>query len=368
MHHHLRSFKTWLFAAALAWLACTASWAHAATITVRDLVGRNVTVPHNPQRIVGIGAGTLRLLVYMQAADRVVGVEDVERNYLKGKPSKPYMTANPQLMQLPRVGPGGSNMTNKKPDYEDVLKAKPDVVFMTQMDPALADEVQKTLGIPVVILSYGKTAGSFDEEIYSSLTLVGKILKREKRAQDLIAFIQNTQADLRRRVAGQKPASAYVGAVSYNGAHGINGSAKSYIPFEWLGVHNLAKTAPGGKGSHVKLDKEALLALNPEPIFMDAAGEHLVRQDLQANPHFYGALRAFANRRVYRVYPYVWYITNIDVALLDAYAVGKVLYPKQFADVDLAQKADAIFTFMVGKPVYQEMRQGFGALAEPVVF
>ena len=119
--HHLRSFKTWLFVAALAWLACTASWAHAATITVRDLVGRNVTVPHNPQRIVGIGAGTLRLLVYMQAADRVVGVEDVERNYLKGKPSKPYMTANPQLMRLPRVGPGGSNMTNKKPDYEDVL-------------------------------------------------------------------------------------------------------------------------------------------------------------------------------------------------------------------------------------------------------
>lgn len=362
-----QTLKHWLLAAIAACATWSASVAHAAgNITVKDMVGRSVTVPHDPQRIVGIGAGTLRLLVYMQATDRVVGVEDVERNYLKGKPSKPYMSANPQLMQLPRVGPGGSNMTNRKPDYEDVLKAKPDVVFMTQMDPAIADEVQKTLGIPVVILSYGKTPGSFDEELFQSFALAGKILKREKRAQELTTFIKNTQADLSRRTKGIAPVSAYVGAVSYNGAHGIEGSAKSYIPFEWLGINNLAKNVPGGKGSHVKLDKEALLALNPELMFMDAAGEHLVRQNYSANPDYYRALRAFANQRIYRVYPYVWYITNIDVALLDAYAVGKVLYPKQFADVNLPQKADAIFTFMVGKPVYQQMRQGFGELAEPV--
>ena len=84
------------------------------------------------------------------------------------------------------------------------------------------------------------------------------------------------------------------------------------------------------------------------------------------NPAFFQSLKAFRQGRVYRLFPYVSYYSNIDTVMVDAYAVGKALYPQQFADIDLPRKADEIYTFMVGKPVYQQMRQGFGELAQAV--
>ena len=53
-------------------------------------------------------------------------------------------------------------------------------------------------------------------------------------------------------------------------------------------------------------------------------------------------------------------IQNIGTALADAYYIGKVLYPNKFADVNPEEKADKIYTFLVGKPVYKEMAKEFG--------
>jgi iron complex transport system substrate-binding protein len=45
--------------------------------------------------------------------------------------------------------------------------------------------------------------------------------------------------------------------------------------------------------------------------------------------------------------------------LANGYFVGKVLCPERFEDVDPAAKADEIFTFLVGKPVFSVMNEGF---------
>jgi iron complex transport system substrate-binding protein len=52
--------------------------AGAQTVTVTDMAGRSVTTPADPGRIVCIGPGALRLIVYLQAEDRVVGGKDME--------------------------------------------------------------------------------------------------------------------------------------------------------------------------------------------------------------------------------------------------------------------------------------------------
>ncbi|SMC22622.1 iron complex transport system substrate-binding protein, partial [Desulfacinum hydrothermale DSM 13146] len=54
--------------------------------------------------------------------------------------------------------------------------------------------------------------------------------------------------------------------------------------------------------------------------------------------------------------------------LVDAYVVGKLLYPDRFAHVDLALKADEIFSFFVGTPVYQDMVKDFGTPGAEVGF
>ena len=103
-------------------------------------------------------------------------------------------------------------------------------------------------------------------------------------------------------------------------------------------------------------------------IFVDSGGWDVVRADYAKNPQYYQALQAFQKGQTYRLHPFNMYTTNIDTVIAGAYAVGKAMYPKQFADVDVAKKADAIYTFMLGKPVYAQMQANHGALGEKISF
>jgi hypothetical protein len=57
----------------------------------------------------------------------------------------------------------------------------------------------------------------------------------------------------------------------------------------------------------------------------------------------------------------------IAIVETDAYAVGKMLYPKAYADIDPKKKADEIFRFFVGVPVNDRMEKDFGILGRQLV-
>ena len=54
---------------------------------------------------------------------------------------------------------------------------------------------------------------------------------------------------------------------------------------------------------------------------------------------------------------------NHETSLANAYYVGKVLYPEQFADIDPAEKADEIYEFVVGVPVYDQLNANVNNLS-----
>lgn len=337
-------------------------------LSVTDIVGRVVYVPPQPQRVVCLGPGALRLIVYLQAQDLVVGVEEVEKKNPMGRPY--WLAQADKLERLPTAGPGGPASINKKPDMERVLAVRPQVVFITYMDAGLADRVQDALGIPVVVLDYGGVV-FFDEEMLASLKLAGKILGRQARALELEAYVNALRTDLNcrtRSIPEEQRPRAYVGGVGYRGAYGILSTELHYIPFLWTHTRNAALEVPTRLGSHLFLDKEKLLELNPDVIFIDGSGLELIRDDFSRHPLFYQSLRAFRDRRVYRLFPLNFYATNVETAIVDAYAVGKVLYPDRFSDVDLAQKGDEIFSFFVGRPVYRIMVEDFGVLGAEIQF
>jgi iron complex transport system substrate-binding protein len=339
----------------------------AGAMTVKDMADRTVTLASAPQRIICVGPGALRLIVYLQAQDLVVGVEAMEKQV---PTSRPYWIAHPQLSALPIIGPGGVGAINKKPDMEAVLRVAPDLIVATYMEAAVANEVANTLNIPVLVLSYGELA-VFDEMVFNSLRLAGKILNRQARADAVADFIQGTRQDLDHRttdIADQTKPSVYVGGIGYRGTHGIESTQREYIPLDWNHAINVAQRIKASIGSNVMVDKEVLLSLDPDVIFIDSAGLPLVREDYRRKPDFYQALRAIREKRVYTLYPFNYYTTNIDTALIDAYAIGMLLFPDRFADVDLLKKADAIYAFLVGKPVYAQMCKDFGALGESIKF
>ena len=69
----------------------------------------------------------------------------------------------------------------------------------------------------------------------------------------------------------------------------------------------------------------------------------------------YAAMTAVQTGEVYGVLPYNWYSVNHGSVMADAYYIGTVLYPEEFSDVSPTEKADEIYTFLVGEPVFDEM-------------
>ena len=55
------------------------------------------------------------------------------------------------------------------------------------------------------------------------------------------------------------------------------------------------------------------------------------------------------NGSVYSQVNFNYYSTNMELAIVDAYYAGSVIYPEAFRDVDFRAKAEEIFNVMIGR-------------------
>ncbi|QSZ68346.1 iron ABC transporter substrate-binding protein [Methanofollis aquaemaris] len=342
--------------------------APAETVTITDGAGRSVTVPATIEHVVCSGSGSLRYLTYLGAQDRIVGVDDIEKRE-QPMDARPYFLANPQFKDYPLIGEFRGH-----DDPEKILALKPDVIFKTYAtsgyDP---EELQQKTGIPVVVLNYGDLSFHRDD-FCQSLRTMGKVLGTDDRAEEVIAFFDERIADLDTRtkdVPDSEKTRAYVGGIAYRGAHGLQSTETSYPPFVFVNAVNVAYDTSKAPDEQLQtgtpVAKEKILEWDPEIIFVDLATLQLTDgssaiDELKNDPSYAG-LSAKKNGEVYGVLPYNWYSQNQGSILADAYYVGKVLYPDQFADIDPAAEADEIYTFLVKKPVFGEMNDDFQQMA-----
>ncbi|MDD3717308.1 MAG: iron ABC transporter substrate-binding protein [Actinomycetota bacterium] len=326
---------------------------------VTDLAGRRVEIDSPVERVVAIGPGALRLVCYVGAAEKVVGIERFEIQWDTGRP---YMIAHPELLELPVIGQGGPDST---PDPEMLITVDPDVIFAAYLvDTAKANELQYKTGIPVVVLSYGRL-GTFDEEVFESIDIVGEVTGDSERAGKVAGYIRGCLDDVEERTADipevDKPA-VYAGGLGMKGTHGIESTQAEFPPLDAANALNVVDET--GAGGSVIIDKEKLLHWDPEIIFVDEVGLQMVRDDYAGNPGLYNALKAVKEGRLYGYLPFNFYATNIDTALADTYFMGKAIFPHAFEDVDPVAKADEIYEFLVGKAVYERMAGDFGGFTE----
>mgnify|MGYP001553359115 CR=1 FL=1 len=327
-----------------------------------DMTGRTVEVPARITKVVALG-GALRFVTYLQALDLVAGVENVECKWRS--PGRLYGLATAaKAAELPVVGEGGPG---RLPDFEQLVALWPDVIITMGIAPAQVRTIQQKTGIPVFALHYGPTGVLDLGRARVAVQLLGQLLSRQERAQSLLAYLDTLTADLQQRSVsvpvGETPA-IYVGGLSFKGAQGITSTSSLYAPLAWIGAGNVASDL--GPPGHYFIDPEKLLVWDPEIIFLDAGSFGRVGADYSKNRGFYQKLRAFREGRVFLTLPYNYYHTNIEIALADAYFIGKVLHPARFADIDPAAKADEIFRFFIGQPGYRQLAKeyhgGFGRL------
>jgi iron complex transport system substrate-binding protein len=337
--------------------------------TLTDSNGRVNDIPDKIDHVICSGSGCLRLLTYLQAQSAIVAVDDIETRRRKFD-ARPYAIANPQFRKMPLFG---EFRGHDNPELILTLEPQPQVIFKTYTSSMGYDpqELQDKTGIPVVVLDYGNL-GDNRAGMYNSLRIMAKAMGKEQRAEEVIRYMDGLIADLSRRtgdVPGQERSTVYLGGVAFRGPHGFQSTEPAYPPFQFVNAVSLAYEAGKAGKSLAQSDiaKEKIVEWDPDVLFLDLATLQLGDEagglyELRTDPA-YRMLSAVKEGRVYGVLPYNWYTQNFGSILADAYYIGKVLYPDRFADVDPEAKADEIYTFLVGKPVFKDMDALFQGMA-----
>lgn len=347
----------------------TAPTSSAFSRTITDAMGRAVEIPERVERVICSGPGCLRLLTYLQGQDMAVGVDDMETRRSRFD-ARPYALANPSFKKLPTFG---EFRGHDNPERILILEPQPQVIFKTYgtmgHDPV---ELQEKTGIPVVVLGYGELAGPKQKVFFQALRTMGEAVGRQERAEAVIDFFKDNITELESRTKdipeSERP-SVFVGGVAKKGPHGYQSTEPGYPPFRFVNADNVAfdRTLTGKALMHADVAKEKIVEWNPDYLFLDLSTLQLGKgagglHELRTDPA-YATLTAVRENRVYGLLPYNWYSRNFGSILANAWYVGGLLHPERFPDLNPAAKADEIYSFLVGEPVFEKMDEAFHNMA-----
>lgn len=318
------------------------------TITITDIAGREVKIPSKINKVVGFNSVN-REISYLNSSDKIVGIEKSESfnsKYL------PYMVANPRLANLTVLGSSSENLIN----YEKLLEVHPDVVFVDSVEKA--NTIETKTNIPAVVVYEGMIGTNDQMDNYTnSLKLIGKILDKQDRANELVNYIGDCHNDFEKRSKIGSNKTVYVGGHAYRGAHGIRSTNAYYPSFIFLHLNNVASSINNTSESSnhaIEIGKEQLVNWNPDVVFIESSSLFHPQNDTINNLE-YSNISAVKKGQVYTIFSYCWFYYNKEEMLSNSYYIGKVMYPDQFSDVDIENKTNEIFMKFLGKPIYKEL-------------
>ena len=347
----------------LSFCACGVTDAPKGSVTVTDMVGREVSVnPGTYKRVVCIGAGALRMYSYIGDVSNLAGVEDIDNLSLSQRPqmfdsvARPYVLAFGETFKtLPSSGVGGP--AAQSPDAERILACNPDIIISEFEDVEVATNLQAQTGVPVITLSSGKD-GVFDEKFFTCMTLLGTILDRKEKAQTLVSFIKEERTAIEARVADipeeTKP-SVYICGLGNWGTTNHLMTAENYICLEVAGVKNVASGLGMTGIGPIEEEKFVELSENMDILIMDAAAVKNIKPLYAEDPTMFDTCKAWQNGEVYLEMAYNAYYTNYEIALANTWFIAKTVYPDAFRDVDLTAKLNEITKMFLGTELAEEI-------------
>ena len=342
------------------------------SVVVTDMIGREVTVnPGTYQRVVCIGAGALRMYSYIGDVNLLCGVEDIDNTTLAERPkmfdsvARPYVLAYGDVFEtLPSCGVGGPMA--QAAEAEKILACNPDIVISEFEDVDKENALQEQLGVPVITLSSGPK-GVFDDKFFGSLQLLGEIFGKEKRATQLIQYIQDEMADISAAVYGipeeEKP-SVYVCGLGNWGTTDHLTTAENYVSFEVAGVKNvLSGTGLQGVGP-IEEEKFVELGKDMDIMIVDTAAIKNISPLYAEDSTMFDTCKAWQEGNVYLEMAYNAYYTNFEIALANTWYIAKTVYPERFEDIDMTTKLDEITNQFLGQELAEEIFAlgGYGKL------
>ena len=321
---------------------------------ITDVWGRNIEIPIDIETIVTLGPGATRIATYLDVVDRIIGAETQTATCNVLMDFSPVIQE--RFRSLPIVGRGGGSGENNA-YVEELILLAPDVI-LAAFSPEAAEELQAQSNIPVIAVRYSSTKLA-NETFFAAMRVFGEVMGEQARAEEVLSYIEALRADLSNRTAhipdSEKP-RVYAGAITFAGQRGFGGTYSNFGPLTAIHAHNLADTAL--EAGFYEVDFEQILKWDPDVIFLDPGNISLVNAEYESNPIFFRSLRAVQVGRVYALPAFNFSATNVTYALMNAYFAGTILFPEQFADIDIAEKSAEILSFFLGMNTFDIMAEG----------
>ncbi|MGV0835816.1 ABC transporter substrate-binding protein [Mycolicibacterium thermoresistibile] len=258
-----------------------------AGITVTDLTGQRIQLPHTARRIVTIPIPAASMIVAVNGGPEVlVGMNAASATAIDGS----FLgQAYPELLDVPTDIAGAEFA----PNVESVLNVEPDVVIQWgDRGPGITDPLRNA-GLTVVGLTYGT-----QPDLEGAIALYGELLGKQQRAQTILDWMADTQQQLRAELpaTGRHATSVlYLRGASEAMDAGAGASYRQFL-IDVVGARN-----PAGDidADEVTIDNEQLLAWDPDIILLGNWGP-VTPGDMYADPAL-STLQAVRGRRIYKV-------------------------------------------------------------------
>lgn len=295
--------------------------------TITDMAGRKVEIPDKINKVyVNHQPGVI--LMHTLDLDMLVGwAFDLLPGEKRFVPEKYH--------SLPVLGTtGGNNSANR----EVVMAAKPDIAIMftylEDMTINLADDFQKTTGIPVVMAEM-KTCTI--PEVYR---FIGKVIGREERANKLADYSEKL-LEKAKKICEEIENSKKIKVYYAQGPKGLNSSASGTSHGEIIdlaGGFNVVERSQAGDG-RIAINMEQLMIWNPEVILLAdrihsaAPKEQDATKLLESLHDGWKNIKACKDKRVYFVPCIPYNILDMPPSvnrLVGIIWLGNILYPEKF--------------------------------------
>ncbi len=237
-------------------------------MVITDSNGRAVTIEEKPERVVSVAPSITETIFALDRADLLVGRTD-------------YCDYPAEVSEIDSVG------LLSDPSLETITALDPDLIIASTHFKEEVLHNLEDLGFTVVVL-YGPS--SF-EGAYETIEKVGTVLDASDKADELIAGMQATVAEVTERVSGlEKPPVYYVVGFGEYGDYTATGDTFISDMIAMAGGENVAADATGWKYS-----LETLMEKDPEVVFISAFGDVV---ETFSQTEGYKELSAVENNRV----------------------------------------------------------------------
>ena len=224
-----------------------------------------------PERVVTLAPSYDETLIELGLKDKIVGVT-TSSDYLK------------ELKAVERVG------LYMKPNIEKIVSLRPDLVLATSFIAEKSTVAKlSALGIKVVVIEMQKT-----EDIFAGIKQLGDIFRIQKRAQELIAVMNDVIKQTKRETERLPRPRVYV-ETGYDPLFTCGRGSFIHDLIEMAGGDNIAAEI---KQPFPRISSEFILSKDPEVIILPYMGRTFGKEALKKRNGWQN-ISAVKNTRIY---------------------------------------------------------------------